>query len=132
VREAGDKRLAKGLSAGRQQVQRRFLLTPWPGGGQEEFGGNRMTRGCVSKLVTSYGSTWGRIQPEGQAREVFFNSGALAEPSRYDELVLGQRVEFEEVPDRANGSQAIRVKLIGRTHSTYSAANCESGHATVH
>ena len=69
-----------------------------------------MTRGCVSKLVTSYGSTWGRIKPDGEERGVFFNPGALVDPSAYGALVLGEQVEFDEEPDRANGTHALNVR----------------------
>ena len=70
-----------------------------------------MTAGKVSKLVTSHGSTWGRIRPDGEAREVFFNPETLVEPSEYAGIVLGQDVEFEEEPDRANGTHAVRVRI---------------------
>jgi cold shock CspA family protein len=69
-----------------------------------------MTRGSVSKLVTSYGSRWGRIRPDGETREVFFNPETLIDPFQYDQISLGQAVEFEEEPDRANGTHAIRVR----------------------
>jgi cold shock CspA family protein len=70
-----------------------------------------MTRGSVTKLISSYGSIWGRIKPDGQAREVFFNPGTLIDPAEYDELILGKEVEFDEEPDRANGTHAIRVRI---------------------
>ena len=70
-----------------------------------------MTLGKITKLVTSYGSTWGRIQPDGETREVFFNPETLVEPSDYAALKLGQTVEFDEEQDRANGTHAVRVRL---------------------
>jgi cold shock CspA family protein len=69
-----------------------------------------MVRGSITKLVTSYGSSWGRIKPESEAREVFFNPRSLIDPTEYDGLILGEEVEFEEEPDRANGTHAIRVR----------------------
>jgi cold shock CspA family protein len=68
-----------------------------------------MTKGFVSKLVISYGSTWGRIRPDGEVSGVFFNPQSLIDPTEYNDLVLDQEVEFEEEPDRANGTHAIRV-----------------------
>jgi cold shock CspA family protein len=70
-----------------------------------------MTSGKITKLVKSYGSTWGRITPAGETREVFFNAANLVERSDYEGLVLGQDVEFDEEPDRANGTHAVRVSL---------------------
>jgi cold shock CspA family protein len=69
-----------------------------------------LTRGSVSKLVSSFGSAWGRLAPEGEAREVFFNPESLLDPSEYDQMVLGHEVEFDEEPDRANGTHAVRVR----------------------
>lgn len=71
-----------------------------------------MTRGTVSKLVSSFGSTWGRIKVEGQEREIYFNASTLVAPSGYAGIGLGQAVEFDEEPDRANGTRAERVKLV--------------------
>lgn len=65
--------------------------------------------GKIVKLARSYGSQWGRIQPLGTDRELFFNKGSLDEGADFDELREGQVVEFEEAPDRANGSRAIQV-----------------------
>lgn len=65
-----------------------------------------MTRGSVSKIVTSFGSRWGRIQPAGEAREVFFNSRSLDDQASFLSLELGQLVDFEERPDFVTGSHA--------------------------
>ena len=71
-----------------------------------------MTRGRISKLVATFGSTWGRIRPDGETREVFFNPETLIEPLDYARLVLGQEVEFDEEPDRANGTHAVHVRFL--------------------
>jgi cold shock CspA family protein len=68
-----------------------------------------LTQGAITKLVTTYGSRWGRIQPEGESREVFFNLKALDEGSDFLALVIGQAVEFEEHVDFVNGSHAEHV-----------------------
>jgi cold shock CspA family protein len=70
-----------------------------------------MSAGTIIKLVTSYGSDWGRIQPEGEERGVFFNAETLVDPTLYADLVVGQEVEFDEEPDRANATHAVRVRL---------------------
>lgn len=70
-----------------------------------------MSHGKIVKLVLSYGSRWGRIQPEGTTRDVFFNRDSLPEDADFSELREGQVVEFDEEPDRANGTHAIRIRL---------------------
>jgi hypothetical protein len=34
----------------------------------------------------------------------------MLDPSKYDEILVGQEVEFEEEPDLANGTRAVRVR----------------------
>ncbi len=70
-----------------------------------------MTQGVIVKLVRSYGSSWGRIQPIGAQRDVFFNRASLPEDTDFDALREGQIVQFDEEPDRANGTHAVRVIL---------------------
>jgi cold shock CspA family protein len=70
-----------------------------------------MTRGHVTKLVRSFGSSWGRIQPEGETRDIFFNTASLRESAGFLTLSLGQEVDFCEVRDLANGSRAQDVQL---------------------
>jgi len=72
-----------------------------------------MTRGSVTKLVTSFGSKWGRIQPNGDSREIFFNVGALNSDADFSSLSLGQIVDFEEHSDQVNGSHAESVVPAG-------------------
>ena len=78
-----------------------------------------MTQGAITKLVTSYGSRWGRIQPEGESREIFFNVKALDDGGDFLALLVGEAVEFEEHSDFVNGSHAEHVVLVtalsGRT-----------------
>jgi cold shock CspA family protein len=68
-----------------------------------------MTNGIIIKLVRSYGSRWGRIQPVGTSREIFFNHASLPEGTDFGALRDGQVVEFDEEPDRANGTHAVRM-----------------------
>lgn len=70
-----------------------------------------MTHGKIIKLVRSYGSRWGRIQPLGTRREIFFNQASLCEGADFASLRDGQVVEFDEEPDRANGTHAVRIIL---------------------
>ena len=70
-----------------------------------------ITRGRVTKIVRSYGSTWGRITPDGESRQVFFNSESLFDAAEYSDLTLDQEVVYEEEPDRANGTRAVRVRI---------------------
>ena len=69
-----------------------------------------MTKGSITKLVSNYGSKWGRITPDSDLREIFFDPRALEHPSVYEVLYLGQTVDFEEEPERVNGSHAVRVR----------------------
>jgi len=69
-----------------------------------------MTRGSITRLVTSYGTKWGRITPDRELREIFFDPRALDHPSVYEVLYLGQRVDFVEEPERVNGTHAIQVR----------------------
>ena len=68
-----------------------------------------LTQGAITKLVTSYGSRWGRIRPEGESREIFFNVKALDGGSDFLALLVGEIVEFEEQVDFVNGSHAEHV-----------------------
>lgn len=68
-----------------------------------------MTKGTITKLVRTHGSSWGRIRPEGSSRDVFFNLASLSQPADFLELEEGQNVEFEEEHDRVNGTHALRM-----------------------
>jgi cold shock CspA family protein len=72
-----------------------------------------MTRGSVTKLVNTFGSTWGRIKPEdGVDRQVFFNGASLAETVEFASIGIGQDVEFDEEMDQVNGSHAEHLVLV--------------------
>ncbi|HEX5139469.1 MAG TPA: hypothetical protein VFX19_00870 [Dehalococcoidia bacterium] len=71
-----------------------------------------MTRGFITKIVSSYGATWGRISVQGESRDVFFNAAALDDPSSFPALEVGQEVEYSEQPDPVNGSRAEHIVLI--------------------
>jgi cold shock CspA family protein len=73
-----------------------------------------MTQGLVTKVVISFGSKWGRIRPDGDSREIFFNLASLAEPSDFAALEVGQAVEFDERSDQVNGSHAEHVVVTER------------------
>ena len=69
-----------------------------------------MTLGKVTRLVTSFGSHWGRVRPYGDERELFFNPGSLVKPADFAAIREGQEVEFEEEADQVNGSHAINMR----------------------
>lgn len=69
-----------------------------------------MKSGSIAKIVTSFGSSWGRIQPAGESRLVFFNRPSLVTPGEFADLTVGQAVEFEEERDRVNGLRATSVR----------------------
>ena len=70
-----------------------------------------MTTGRISKIVTSYGSRWGRVRAYGDSHELFFSPRSLDRPEEFDEMKLGQEVKFDEEPDRANTTHAVHLVL---------------------
>jgi cold shock CspA family protein len=77
-----------------------------------------MNNGRIVKLVRSYGSRWGRIQAFGATTEIFFNQASLPEGCDFSSLREGQVVEFDEEPDRANGTHAVRVVPVDLPEAT--------------
>jgi cold shock CspA family protein len=71
-----------------------------------------MTRGAVTKLVSTFGSKWGRVRPDGTERELFFNTQSLLEPSDFARLQLGDVVEFEAHTDQINGGHAENLTIV--------------------
>jgi cold shock CspA family protein len=72
-----------------------------------------MTLGHVTRLVTSFGSQWGRVRPQGEERELFFNPGSFIRSADFAEVREGQEVSFDEESDRANGLRAVNMVLSG-------------------
>jgi cold shock CspA family protein len=71
-----------------------------------------MTTGVVTKLVTSFGSEWGRIRVARTGADCFFNRKSMLRAADFASLALGQEVKFNEEPDRVNGSRAERMTLV--------------------
>jgi cold shock CspA family protein len=71
-----------------------------------------MTKGKVTKLANTFGSSWGRVRPDRGLRDVFFNLESLVDPADFARLTEGDAVEFEEEPERTNGIRAIRMTLV--------------------
>ena len=71
-----------------------------------------MVAGTISRIVNSYGSKWGHVRPDREPRQVFFNVESLVEGEDFAALGLGDAVEFDQEPDRANGMRAIHMRLI--------------------
>jgi len=70
-----------------------------------------MTRGRITRLVTTFGSGWGLIRPVGDLRELFFNTRSLSSAPDFRLLKNGLEVEFEEEADTVNGTRAIAVTI---------------------
>ena len=68
-----------------------------------------MTKGSITKIVATFGSKWGRIRPEDETRDIFFNTASLDESVDFATLSVGQMVEFNELDDHVNGSHAENV-----------------------
>jgi cold shock CspA family protein len=71
-----------------------------------------MIRGTVTKLVSTFGSQWGRILVDGTTRELFFNTQSLQEPSDFARLQVGQAVEFDAHADQINGEHAENLAIV--------------------
>lgn len=71
-----------------------------------------MVAGTISRIVNSYGSRWGHVRPDREPRQVFFNAESLVEGVNFATLALGDAVEFEQEPDRANGMRAFKLRPI--------------------
>jgi cold shock CspA family protein len=68
-----------------------------------------MGKGTVTRLVRTHGSTWGRIRPQGDSRDLFFNVASLVHPADFTTLMEGNDVEFDEEADQVNGAHAVHV-----------------------
>ena len=71
-----------------------------------------MTRGTITKLVSSYGARWGHVRPNDEPRQLFFNGESLIEGLDFTALAIGDAVEFSQEIDRANGMRAIQMQRI--------------------
>ena len=71
-----------------------------------------MARGSISKLVSTFGSKWGRIRQDGTETDLFFNSEHLIEPTDFDLMQVGQTVEFEAHADQITNGHAERVVIV--------------------
>lgn len=67
--------------------------------------------------MRTFGSQWGRIRPDGDSRDLFFNAASLEEPSEFPSLAVGQSVEFDELPDQVNGGHAVHVVVAPPVHA---------------
>jgi len=82
---------------------------PHPNGralGSEE----RLKTGTVTKVVRSYGASWGRIAVTGGPL-TYFNETSFADPEAFDALTEGAAVVFELADDPVNGSRAVAIAL---------------------
>jgi cold shock CspA family protein len=71
-----------------------------------------VTKGRITKLANTFGSTWGWVRPDRALRDVFFNLESLVNPADFTRLVEGDLVEFEEEAERSNGMRAINMSLV--------------------
>ena len=69
-----------------------------------------MKTGTVTKIVRSYGASWGRIAVAGGPL-TYFNETSFADPEAFDELTEGAAVVFELADDPVNGSRAVAITL---------------------
>jgi CspA family cold shock protein len=87
-----------------------YLIALAPGDARPVGRGNTtMAQGTISR-VTDRG--FGFIQQEQGGEDLFFHSSALQDVA-FDELRLGDRVEFNVEPDpRGRGMRAVNVRKI--------------------
>jgi len=66
--------------------------------------------GTVTKIVRSYGASWGRIAVTGGPL-TYFNETSFADPEAFDALTEGAAVIFELADDPVNGSRAVAIEV---------------------
>ena len=71
-----------------------------------------MVSGSIVKIVDTYGSQWGHVRPAQEPRQLFFNADSLDEGVDFTTLAVGDSVEFDQEPDRANGLRAINMRRL--------------------
>ena len=71
----------------------------------------QLNTGTVTKIVRSYGASWGRIAVEG-GQLTFFNESSFADPDDFDSLQEGAAVSFKLTDDPVNGSRAVAIELV--------------------
>jgi hypothetical protein len=69
-----------------------------------------MVAGSISRIVNSFGATWGHVRPVSEPRQIFFNADSLVPGLDFAHLSVGDRVELDEEVDRANGMRAINLR----------------------
>jgi cold shock CspA family protein len=69
-----------------------------------------MSRGEITKVVRSFGSTWGRVRHAGAEHESFFNLESMLNKADFANLRVGQEVEFDEAADQRIGTRALRIR----------------------
>jgi cold shock CspA family protein len=74
--------------------------------------GKSMSRGEITKVVRSFGSTWGRVRHAGTEHESFFNLESMLNKADFANLRVGQEVEFDQAADQPNGTRALRIRLV--------------------
>ena len=71
-----------------------------------------MVSGSIVKIVDTFGSQWGHVRPAREPRQLFFNVDSLVEGVDFSTLAVGDSVEFDQEPDRANGLRAIHMRRL--------------------
>jgi hypothetical protein len=70
----------------------------------------RLKTGTVTKIVRSYGASWGRIAVTGGPL-TYFNETSFADADDFDALTEGDAVVFELADDPVNGSRAVAIEV---------------------
>jgi cold shock CspA family protein len=74
--------------------------------------GKSMSRGEITKVVRSFGSTWGRVRHAGAEHESFFNLESMLNRADFPNLRVGQEVDFDEAADQRIGTRALRIRPV--------------------
>ena len=74
--------------------------------------GKSMSRGEITKVVRSFGSTWGRVRHAETEHESFFNLESMLNKADFANLRVGQEVEFDEAADQRIGTRALRIRPV--------------------
>jgi cold shock CspA family protein len=68
-----------------------------------------MSRGVITKVVRSFGSSWGLVLPAGAKDESVFNRESMLNRADFERLRVGQELEFDLEADR---TRALRIRVV--------------------
>lgn len=71
-----------------------------------------MSRGVITRVVRSFGSTWGLVRAAEAEHDSFFNLQSMLNKADFANLRVGQEVEFDEEAYQPNGTRVLRLRIV--------------------